>query len=74
MASGGFTGSAYTTTLPPQTINIYKPAAMVSIKMSNDLAPLQSVGVELLGGQRLPPGDAAFISQEYRRQLGIKAH
>jgi hypothetical protein len=71
---GGFTGSAYTTTLPSQTVNIYKPAAMVSIKMSNNLESLQSVGLELLGGQRLPPGDAAFISQKYRQQLGIKAH
>jgi hypothetical protein len=71
---GGFTGSAYTTTLPPQTVNIYKPAAMVSIKMSNNLAPLQSVGVELLGGQRMAPGDAAFISQNVRQQLGVKGH
>jgi hypothetical protein len=71
---GGFTGSAYTTTLPPQTVNIYKPAAMVSIKMSNNLASLQSVGAELLGGQRMAPGDAAFISQNVRQQLGIKGH
>jgi hypothetical protein len=54
--------------------NTYKPAVMVAIKMSNNLAPLQSVGVELLGGQRMAPGDAAFISQNLRQQLGITGH
>ena len=71
---GGFSGSAYTTTMPPQTVNIYKPAVMASIKMSNNLAPLQSVGMELMGGQRMAPGDAAFISQNLRQYLGIKGH
>ena len=71
---GGFSGMSYTTTMPSQTVNVYKPAAMDAIKMSNNLASLQQLGMPILGGQRMTPFDAVAISQGGRRYLGIEGH
>ena len=65
------TGTATTTITPPQTFNIYKPAIMVSIKMSNDEKSLEPIGM-VVNGQKLRPKDAAFLSQSLRQALGIK--
>jgi hypothetical protein len=46
------TGTATTTITPPQTFNIYKPAIMVSIKMSNDEKSLEPLGM-VINGQSL---------------------
>ena len=70
---GGFSGTSYTTTTPSTTVNVYKPAAMAAIKMSNELASLKGLGMPLFGGQRMMPGDAKLIVPGARRQLGIKS-
>jgi hypothetical protein len=69
---GGFSGTSYTTIDPPETVHIYKPAMMDSIKMSNSSAALQGLGMPILGGQRMTVFDAVAIAQGGRRYLGIK--
>jgi hypothetical protein len=66
------TGSATTVFTPPQTFNIYKPAISVTIRMSNDEQSLEPLGM-LIGGQKIRPKDAAFLSQSLRQFLGIKS-
>jgi hypothetical protein len=70
---GGFTGTSFTTTMPSQTVSVYKPAAMDAIKMSNNPAALQGLGMPILGGQRMSAFDAVAIAQGGRRYLGIKS-
>src|SRR5258708_6276789 len=66
------TGTATTTITTPQTFNFYKPAIMVSIKMSNDQKSLEPIGM-VNNGQKARPNDAAFLSQSLRQALGIKS-
>ena len=65
------TGTATTTITPPQTFNIYKPAIMVSIKMSKDEESLEPFGM-VINGQKARPKDAAFLSQSLRAALGFR--
>jgi hypothetical protein len=69
---GSFSGTSYTTIDPPETVHIYKPAVIDSIKMSNNPADLQGLGMPILGGQRMSVFDAVAIAQGGRRYLGIK--
>ena len=70
-AYGNFaTGAATTTFSPPQTFNIYKPALMVSIKMSNNERSLEPLGT-VINGQKARPKDAGFLSSSLRRFLRI---
>jgi hypothetical protein len=72
-AFGNFaSGTATTTFTPPQTFNIYKPALMVSIKMSNDQRSLEPLGV-VINGQKARPKNAAFLRNSLRQFLGIKS-
>jgi hypothetical protein len=70
-AFGNFaTGSATTTITPPQTFNIYKPAVMASIRMSNDEKALEPLGM-VINGQKARPKDAAFLRASLRQALGL---
>ena len=70
-AFGDFaTGTATTTFSPPQTFNIYRPALMVSIKMSNNERSLEPLGT-LINGQKARPKDAAFLSRSLRQFLRL---
>jgi hypothetical protein len=70
-AFGNFaTGTATTTITPPQTFNIYKPAVMISIKMSNDEKSLVPLGM-VINGQKATPRDAAFLRASLRQALGL---
>jgi len=69
---GTVSGNAYTTVSPPQTFNIYKPAVMVAIKMSNNEKSLESLGI-VINGQKALPKDAAFLSNSLRQYLSVKA-
>jgi len=70
-AFGNFaTGSATTIVTPPQTINFYKPAVMISIKMSNDEKSLVPLGM-VINGQKATPRDAAFLRASLRQALGL---
>jgi hypothetical protein len=66
------TGTATTTFTPPQTFNIYKPALLISIKMSNNERSLEPLGM-VINGQKARPKDAAFLSKSLRQFLGIKS-
>ncbi|SRR5258708_8050508 len=63
-------GTATTVVTPPQTINFYKPAIMISIKMSNDEKSLAPLGM-VINGQKATPRDAAFLKQSLRQALGL---
>jgi hypothetical protein len=69
---GSFTGNAYSTIMPPQTFQVYKPSIIVAIKMSNDDKTLLPFGVIASNGQRIGALDAAFMQQSIRQELGIK--
>jgi hypothetical protein len=69
---GSFTGNAYSTIMPPQTLQVSKPAVMVAIKMGNDDKVLLPFGIVAANGQRIGALDAAFMQQSIRQQLGIK--
>jgi hypothetical protein len=70
-AFGNFaTGTATTTITPPQTFNIYKPAVMISIKMSNNEKPLAPLGM-VINGQKATPRDAAFLRASLQQALGL---
>ena len=62
--------SATTVVTPPQTFNIYKPAIMISIKMSNDEKSIAPLGM-VINGQKATPRDAAFLRQSLRQALGL---
>jgi hypothetical protein len=63
-------GTATTVVTPPQTFRFYKPAVMISIKMSNDEKSLAPVGM-VINGQKATPRDAAFLKQSLRQALGL---
>jgi|SRR5271165_6934291 len=65
------TVTANTVSTPPQTLNVYKPAAMVTIKMSNNENSLEPMGRVIEGGMQRPQ-DAAFLSNSLRHFLGVK--
>jgi hypothetical protein len=70
-AFGNFaTGSATTIVTPPQTYRFYKPAVMISIKMSNDKKSLEPLGM-VINGQKATPRDAAFLRASLRQALGL---
>jgi hypothetical protein len=66
------TANATTIITPPQRFNIYRPAISVTIRMSNDEKSLEPLGM-VIGGQKVRPKDAAFLSESLRQALGIKS-
>jgi hypothetical protein len=60
-----------TVSTPPQTFNFNKPAAMVTIKMSNNESSLEPMGRVVDGGMQRPQ-DAAFLGNSLRQFLGLK--
>jgi hypothetical protein len=66
------TANATTIITPPQRFNIYRPAISVTIRMSNEEKSLEPLGM-VIGGQKVHPKDAAFLSQSLRQALGIKS-